>query len=76
MQSMNARKILMKSRPSRARGLKFYIYPCRHPDMEASRPSRARGLKLLSYPGTVSIPPVAPLAGAWIEMQVTPDCPV
>ena len=55
------------SLPSRERGLKSFCFDsvtCDH----LSLPSRERGLKLL-FPLESSAPaPVAPFAGAWIEM--------
>ena len=56
----------IKSRPSRARGLK----PPRQsliPPAPVSRPSRARGLKQNYEYGSRDLPGVAPFAGAWIE---------
>jgi len=56
----------MKSRPTRARGLKLDLCVENHlPDK--SRPTRARGLKPSA--GTRNCPAhrVAPHAGAWIE---------
>ena len=58
---------LSASLPSRERGLKLHYLRIR--DLRfGSLPSRERGLKLL-FPLESSAPaPVAPFAGAWIEM--------
>ena len=55
-----------KSHPSRVRGLKHD--PSVHIRREGrSHPSRVRGLKHRGIPVKHRRPPVAPLAGAWIE---------
>jgi len=57
----------LRSRPSRARGLK--LKNGRHCSLHnlVSRPSRARGLKLLSVVLLYTSNDVAPFPGAWIE---------
>ncbi len=39
-------------------------------DWQTSRPVRARGLKSTSPLGAAGISPVAPRAGAWVEMMI------
>ena len=58
-----------KSHPSRVRGLKYEGVRGVCED-GGSHPSRVRGLKfiLISFAGHLC--PVAPLAGAWIEIKV------
>ena len=61
----------MKSRPSRARGLK-HLRKCRKPITDKSRPSRARGLKPAPCHRRARHHRVAPFTGAWIETDFDP----
>ena len=59
----------MQSLPSRERGLKFLRWSGSYQHKE-SLPSRERGLKLYVLQWGLDFVPVAPLAGAWIEMEL------
>ena len=56
------------SHPSRVRGLKSDD-PKYTDTVPESHPSRVRGLKFLIFPISYPLTPVAPLAGAWIEIS-------
>ena len=57
-----------KSLPSRERGLKYRVSGDRRARGRRSLPSRERGLKLEGLRRFLPATPVAPLAGAWIEI--------
>ena len=59
---------VIQSLPSRERGLKFHKLRYRV-IIVLSLPSRERGLKLWEEDEKMYTVPVAPLAGAWIEIQ-------
>ena len=63
---MGASADQIKSRPSRARGLKREHIVCEY-HAGGSRPSRARGLKQGKLVRVIVDAGVAPFAGAWIE---------
>ena len=56
------------SLPSRERGLKFLNAPFGYKQLR-SLPSRERGLKSIEVEGADWVDKVAPLAGAWIEID-------
>ncbi len=55
------------SLPSRERGLKFWLF-FEQAVAKMSLPSRERGLKFIYIYSYIGQAPVAPLAGAWIEI--------
>ncbi len=68
------REILCMSLPSRERGLKLKRYAKSTNRSKRSLPSRERGLKYKLEQETIYLFPVAPFAGAWIEMLVSVNC--
>ena len=57
------------SLPSRERGLKYDVTEDRPQGALLSLPSRERGLKLDDIAYRMLVKAVAPLAGAWIEIE-------
>ena len=64
----NVFEIVVKSRPTWARGLKLTAHDDKHLRLQ-SRPTWARGLKQISNYGNSLANYVAPHVGAWIETR-------